>query len=201
MRETGTVGSTNFNPRSPQGERLITITGQNLINEFQSTLPAGGATYFFPFLHSGNDFNPRSPQGERHLNPQHMFWKRLISIHAPRRGSDPEIHHDTGSDHDFNPRSPQGERHPQWLAQEIQNTISIHAPRRGSDLPVLLLAEAAAISIHAPRRGSDPSVSSFRSFSLHFNPRSPQGERPAENMARAGNLDISIHAPRRGSDP
>ena len=56
------------------------------------------------------------------------------------------------------------------------------------------------ISIHAPRGGSD--FVACASVRIHgdFNPRSPRGERPAENIARAGNLDISIHAPRGGSD-
>ena len=57
---------------------------------FQSTLPAGGATYAVaPSDEPDGDFNPRSPQGERRwrwlLNSQF----RSISIHAPRRGSDP----------------------------------------------------------------------------------------------------------------
>ena len=56
------------------------------------------------------NFNPRSPHGERHglIRPIEIFL--VISIHAPRTGSDnlhrclypPEAH--------FNPRSPHGER-------------------------------------------------------------------------------------------
>ena len=57
-----------------------------------------------------------------------------------------------------------------------------------------------AISIHAPRGGSDTYPPDCSAPLYDFNPRSPWGERPAENMARAGNLDISIHAPRGGSD-
>ena len=56
------------------------------------------------------------------------------------------------------------------------------------------------ISIHAPRTGSD-SIKSISAFiSLHFNPRSPHGERPANAAALPSCICISIHAPRTGSD-
>ena len=101
----------NFNPRSPRGERLhqagilgdgpyISIhaprEGSDVMFDviwitkviFQSTLPARGATVVVTWL----------------------TVKSGISIHAPREGSD-ETHRD---DHqhvaDFNPRSPRGER-------------------------------------------------------------------------------------------
>ena len=37
-------GDRNFNPRSPQGERPARCLVLPMPNEFQSTLPAGGAT-------------------------------------------------------------------------------------------------------------------------------------------------------------
>ena len=55
--------------------------------------------------------------------------------------------------------------------------ISIHAPREGSDGPDEILAVVYAISIHAPREGSDASDVSKNGPFLHFNPRSPRGER------------------------
>ena len=55
-----------FNPHSPQGERPKYAELSKIQQEFQSTLPAGGATFFsLVFLVS-----------------------RAISIHTPRRGSD-----------------------------------------------------------------------------------------------------------------
>ena len=54
-----------FNPRPPRGERLYT---PNL-----SSRPGG--------------FNPRPPRGERHVTVhQAVTW--IVSIHAPREGSD-----------------------------------------------------------------------------------------------------------------
>ena len=113
----------DFNPRSPQGERLsrpkltsnhrgISIhaprRGSDLnagmalayLSQFQSTLPAGGATLRW----SGrslpiSDFNPRSPQGERRITSY---------CHGIREN--------------FNPRSPQGER-PEALARKDFNKL------------------------------------------------------------------------------
>ena len=84
------------------------------------------------------------------------------------------------------------------------------------------LSAACEISIHAPREGSDGDVSPRLRSSVHFNPRSPRGERPLPNNTRnntnifqstlpargatnPGNQSeeqgrISIHAPREGSD-
>ncbi len=102
----------NFNPRSPCGERRTLPVLSPTVPKFQSTLPVRGAT------HKGNraciDF--------------------IISIHAPRAGSD------------------------LFAAQavDICDDISIHAPRAGSDnAERLKLRALAIISIHAPRAGSD----------------------------------------------
>ena len=60
-------GQRHFNPRSPRGERLFTLREIANAEIFQSTLPAGGAT--------------RNAQ----IN---TITESLISIHAPRGGSD-----------------------------------------------------------------------------------------------------------------
>ena len=59
----------HFNPRSPHGERLAAQQAKNLQMQFQSTLPAWGATNAFSALSS----------------------KIRISIHAPRMGSDSTV--------------------------------------------------------------------------------------------------------------
>ena len=91
-----------------------TLTAGNVIwaDEFQSTLPVGGATFcprriarsfcrFQSTLPVGGatrgshgvspveaDFNPRSPWGERLVVNVLCLPARIISIHAPRGGSD-----------------------------------------------------------------------------------------------------------------
>ena len=122
---------------------------------FQSTLPARGAT------------------SERDM----FLALDVVSIHAPRAGSDdagvPVQLDSTG----FNPRSPRGERPPDSAVVRVIR-VSIHAPRAGSDTRML-------------RR---PSLEEC------FNPRSPRGERPSGWSVSTLRPEVSIHAPRAGSD-
>ena len=114
-------------------DALVASSGQ-FCNLFQSTLPARGATGQAPHDNRAEaDFNPRSPHGER-LCANFCYKRRtqfqstlpargatisglngrmvdVISIHAPR----------TGSDGFFRRWHGQGQH------------ISIHAPRTGSD--------------------------------------------------------------------
>ena len=191
-----------FNPRSPHGERL-----------------SGSAICFFTLFH----FNPRSPHGERRTLRCNKSAARRISIHAPRTGSDIfqfsgggaaiiSIHAPrTGSDPIpfcyprpggyFNPRSPHGERHARAIFLSCFSRISIHAPRTGSDCHCWRLFFRKQISIHAPRTGSDQRIRRLQRQRLHFNPRSPHGER-RKVVTRPTKCTrcISIHAPRTGSD-
>ena len=194
--------STNFNPRSPHGERRCPATSPP-------------STVYF---------NPRSPHGERRRRAGLQPHRVRISIHAPRMGSDdaapaapekPAKFQSTlpawgatrwkmrrcASCWHFNPRSPHGERRGSANAGKVAVLISIHAPRMGSDgnsytqvirsgrfqstLPAwgATIEKAQGtlivfISIHAPRMGSDPSEMFAIAFSRYFNPRSPHGERP-----------------------
>ena len=147
----------NFNPRSPDGERLgdgaamayradISIHAPRMGSDtalpvsfatfwrFQSTLPGWGATV------------------------QHRLTGFIlkISIHAPRMGSDCLRLHNCSCHmkfqstlpgwgatvcsrrigcrcRDFNPRSPDGERLSCAPSMCVTSYISIHAPRMGSD--------------------------------------------------------------------
>ena len=63
-----------FNPRSPCGERLPSLTPSGAQHIFQSTLPVWGATVCSGVQHHGDlDFNPRSPCGERRGRPPISF--------------------------------------------------------------------------------------------------------------------------------
>ena len=146
--------------------------------QFQSTLPVGGATIIdiqpFTPVHY---FNPRSPWGERLTSWIFGLDSPLISIHAPRGGSDRTVPMLMYDDHHFNPRSPWGERRScpccatspaafqstlpvggatalNWLGVQ-KSHISIHAPRGGSDNSPSNAPSVTHISIHAPRGGSD----------------------------------------------
>ena len=125
----------------------------------------------------------------------------MISIHAPREGSDgiPGL--------------------PDKIMLEFQSTlpvrgateadgaflrdilISIHAPREGSDaLQRSRLCGQLVISIHAPREGSDRALAAKKlgmEISIHA-PR--EGSDQARIAFILGAIHISIHAPREGSD-
>ena len=82
----------HFNPRSPHGERLEQEAHNIAIIQFQSTLPARGATQLALALKTEfTYFNPRSPHGERQRMRLRRGWGDDISIHAPRTGSDNTI--------------------------------------------------------------------------------------------------------------
>ena len=99
----------------------------------------------------------------------------MISIHAPRGGSDQDIAAVEERLNDFNPRSPWGERHPGMhsFSCEFQSTL----PVGGATEIIKCLAEYIEISIHAPRGGSDETGEVRTIHIMHFNPRSPWGER------------------------
>ena len=105
------IAPQHFNPRSPCGERRIWSAGKHPKRAFQSTLPVWGATHVSLGSSSSS----------------------VISIHAPRVGSDSRRFPMPSLAHDFNPRSPCGERLASTPARYIFGDISIHAPRVGSD--------------------------------------------------------------------
>ena len=146
--------------------------------KFQSTLPARGATAQPKYIpRSRRDFNPRSPHGERRHGEQKNMRHRMISIHAPRTGSDGNADEMTAA-----------------------SRISIHAPRTGSDRHRLeLLRPHGDFNPRSPH-GERPARAVRRRLTGHFNPRSPHGERPAGSIQHILHRTISIHAPRTGSD-
>ena len=169
-----------FNPRSPCGERRLNVQNIHISFLFQSTLPVRGATRDGGFDEGfyGN-FNPRSPCGERRGAGRRIRGNRLISIHAPRAGSDIQKL--------------------AFLSDSLgfQSTL----PVRGATQRQKNRWELFYISIHAPRAGSDDEPRAGRGVPRDFNPRSPCGERREFGQyATAASQQISIHAPRAGSD-
>ena len=145
----------HFNPRSPHGERRHNDGRQpESHTAFQSTLPARGATRRKrrrgrQFFH----FNPRSPHGERLRMPAERCWiknfnprsphgerlvlnapllRRLISIHAPRTGSDQTLDK-------F-----------RVVAQKFQSTL----PARGATIYLQLSVSAYTFQSTLPARGA-----------------------------------------------
>ena len=148
-----------------------------------------------------DNFNPRSPCGERPDGCFHTGSDVVISIHAPRAGSDGAM--------------------PRLFQMKM---ISIHAPRAGSDIGYNPLdfdainfnprspcgerrhdrrevRPAARISIHAPRAGSDFVVDQPDIAAPAFQSTLPVRGATIYNYQGQSERWISIHAPRAGSDP
>ena len=150
--------STDFNPRSPCGERHRQDRNEQSTGSFQSTLPVWGATSLFLLLHTLDpDFNPRSPCGERRspdnapdtwrdFNPRSPCGERQVNgvtllgnfDFNPRSpcGERRLIQYKLTRINYFNPRSPCGERLHKNSFYRVASIISIHAPRVGSDVHI-----------------------------------------------------------------
>ena len=130
-----------------------------------------------------------------------MRAESLISIHAPRVGSDlTRARLDLRANLFQSTLPVWGATEEIWAALDAW-AISIHAPRVGSDDPFpASTSDRVLISIHAPRVGSDILVPLCAWRIVNFNPRSPCGERPFPAWSLSSNGPISIHAPRVGSD-
>ena len=168
----------HFNPRSPHGERLQQIANLTGIVQFQSTLPARGATLLEKIVRESICISIHAPRTGSDCQLLADYDRPSISIHAPRTGSDRIDCY--------------------WAIQKW--LISIHAPRTGSDSDAAEGDSAKRISIHAPRTGSDFEGMRIPGDQWDFNPRSPHGERQPLPATHQQYLAISIHAPRTGSD-
>ena len=170
-----------FYPRSPRGERhgqrghrhggsrisihapregsdWVEFGGRRKRMEFLSTLPARGATrrrveYLYEICRFLSTLPARGATVYFSFATDHA----IISIHAPREGSDRGSTSRAFFRRYFYPRSPRGERqigHPGGQLGHLRH-ISIHAPREGSDAGLNDDIAGVGISIHAPREGSD----------------------------------------------
>ena len=170
----------HFNPRSPRGERLLICFVVPAVRIFQSTLPAGGATPDAFMASRPIRFQSTLPAGGATGENTTSKWEQtVISIHAPRGGSDwllGNICRPTASFQStlpaggatvpcfsvfpvlflFQSTLPAGGATCDEFQVWYHKVISIHAPRGGSDSRLKSCEEASdCISIHAPRGGSD----------------------------------------------
>ena len=147
-------------------------------HEFQSTLPARGATRSAFMVVSLVIFQSTLPARGATADNTGGGKACLFQSTLPARGATcPACTRRWTPDH-FNPRSPHGER-PTWCSSKLCTAeISIHAPRTGSDAVAHGWSHGRKISIHAPRTGSD-------------------WDAPGRGVRSAVS---SIHAPRTGSD-
>ncbi len=213
----------NFNPRSPCGERhnatdvrlrdaqisihapragsdaLEVVAGAGAV-QFQSTLPVRGATRKGTGQVVYCEFQSTLPVRGATVEPGPGRTCRMISIHAPRAGSD------------------HARRRVSSAASGFQSTL----PVRGATMAVFAAVRTVGFQSTLPVRGATPARCRTRRAPRYFNPRSPCGERhlsrsrdfgpnsfqstlPVRGATEASEREfdeahISIHAPRAGSD-
>ena len=110
-----------------------------ILSVFQSTLPAWGATISGGLLYAWIKFQSTLPAwGATRLGGL-ITARIMISIHAPRMGSDLTKFFRAIRTKYFNPRSPHGERPAVGFRFDSFYEISIHAPRMGSDDAVVAI--------------------------------------------------------------
>ena len=93
--------------------------------------------------------------------------KFMISIHAPRAGSDPDRPAQQHQDADFNPRSPCGERHAQFLKCLRNNLFQSTLPVRGATKKIIADYLETEFQSTLPVRGAT-SLPSSRPTAIEF---------------------------------
>ena len=212
-----------FNPRSPHGERPgLPFLPLDFLY-FNPRSPHGERRSMSQVrLSSWQYFNPRSPHGERPPADKGFDVGSLISIHAPRMGSDIEQNVVIYIQQRFQSTLPAWGATDSSYSDSDYSWISIHAPRMGSDRGLDDRHRVILISIHAPRMGSDDNTHNDANRQIQFQSTLPawgatvacltssntkrfQSTLPAWGATYSVydlcSFDsISIHAPRMGSD-
>ena len=145
------------------------------------------------------NFNPRSPHGERPVWVTAYARQELISIHAPRTGSDDDSCHVNIAIFHFNRRSPHGERQGLTLKAVRKEIFQSTLPARGATSSDKIASLRRTISIHAPRTGSDAKGRTLEGCAKYFNPRSPHGERLSRDGHKMSELIFQSTLPARGA--
>ena len=111
MRHTSAARLHLFQSTLPARGATVGTMLSGTTSVFQSTLPARGATGTQGRTRRTScRFNPRSPHGERRQRSLPRAEGSIVSIHAPRTGSDTPYVCGPRELEGFNPRSPHGER-------------------------------------------------------------------------------------------
>ena len=164
----------DFNPRFPRGKRPEPPPLVKSWRRFQSTLPAGEATY--------------SSRLKCLIHP--------ISIHASRGGSDHAAAFTARNKIYFNPRFPRGKRRP--AVKPLRCKVSFQSTLPAGEATHLLAEffHDCLISIHASRGGSDGTIISFNSIHPNFNPRFPRGKRRKRRVSLHRGIHFNPRFPR-----
>ena len=169
--------------------------------EFQSTLPARGATGQDGGCRLRGRISIHAPRTGSDILTTFRAYDRSISIHAPRTGSDGACRWRLDSPAHFNPRSPHGERHIAEIIITVWVLFQSTLPARGAT--VAALSEKSGISFQStlPARGATNWDDINKAYSEYISIHAPRTGSDQRQMADVPQLpSISIHAPRTGSD-
>ena len=144
--------ASNFNPRSPHGERR------------RASQPP-------PEPPAISTHAPRT--GSDQLSSEVSRGRAGISTHAPRTGSDEFVSGSTVRAMFISTHAPRTGSDEYCQNDVIGLLISTHAPRTGSDSIFRDLRHLTSISTHAPRTGSDPCAWSVCRRPPRFQPTLP----------------------------
>ena len=168
---------------------------------FQSTLPARGATETWRYARTRKKyFNPRSPHGERLSISRTMRTSTVISIHAPRTGSDQLLNRISDITGQFQSTLPARgatygalkyviehkifqstlpARGATTLSGWSYNTLAFQStlPARGATGSITTFSGSITFQSTLPARGATYTRCADFGLCWNFNPRSPHGER------------------------
>ena len=153
----------------------------NIVFEFQSTRPLGGATEDRRYECMEVVVSIHAPPGGRDVAPPHPNYGNLfVSIHAPPGGRDLTRTRDTSRLRGFNPRAPWGARRQRAALLSTMFNVSIHAPPGGRDRQVVCMRHRlGTFQSTRPLGGATFLYCFFLHGVFSFNPRAPWGARRA----------------------
>ena len=167
---------------------------------FQSTLPARGATFSEEEKHEDSDISIHAPRTGSDPNPSQTHWRPCISIHAPRTGSDARAKAVAITSAIFQSTLPARGATEYSSHRSMLRLFQSTLPARGATMSCHLPVFGSRFQSTLPARGATSVMEAMLPPSMHFNPRSPHGERPRTGTSPDNWTCISIHAPRTGSD-
>ena len=168
---------------------------------FLSTLPARGATAFSRPLRSvRKEFLSTLPARGATQALRFCLAAHLISIHAPREGSDPFRRDWPTSDDNFYPRSPRGERlGPRKFPGNGSRFLST-LPARGATCTTGCCKFSSLFLSTLPARGATTFTALvFLAVFVFLSTLPARGATQLPTLSSSW-IQISIHAPREGSD-
>ena len=222
VRTRRTCSPRHFNPRSPCGERHLSVGQRDCSHRFQSTLPVWGATpRNAPFCRQCRQFQSTLPVWGATSRMGGYQPSAIFQSTLPVWGATRALRTGKAPNRNFNPRSPCGERHRYGVQLGHHGYFNPRSPCGERPGLKKFFGRGENFNPRSPC-GERLVESDNMELEKHFNPRSPCGERPlmlsihsfhsvfqstlpvwGATMPEQDDQElrnISIHAPRVGSD-